>query len=357
MLLDAPTANRWPSLLALSGALVGRLDWWPSPPADAGSPIIAALAGSKHPVEDRPSRRPSHFADAGRRCCVRTAKTKSGAGATAAPTATSASPPMPMPMPCRWRSATGEWISSPIPGTYCYHGERAWRSYFRSTIAHNTAELGGRSQSSEGGPFMWVRHAQSPGNRSRRRRRHSPVDRGARRLRFTRPARLHRRSVLLDRASRSIDIIDEIEGGSHDIRLAFHLGPEVQVELDGSCAMLSWPDAAKPGTARLELPSALRWTLHRGQTEPILGWYSSGLGRRVPTFSLLGCGRCMAGAPLATRLEFLTSANCPRLAHPDEPYHGAHRMRTVTRRWRSKRRPDEPAGIGSAEVQPDRAAP
>ena len=46
------------------------------------------------------------------------------------------------------------------------------------------------------------------------------------------PPALHRRSVLLDRASRSIDIIDEIEGGSHDIRLAFHLGPEVQVELE-----------------------------------------------------------------------------------------------------------------------------
>ena len=44
------------------------------------------------------------------------------------------------------------------------------------------------------------------------------------------PPALHRRSVLLDRASRSIDIIDEIEGGSHDIRLAFHLGPDVQVE-------------------------------------------------------------------------------------------------------------------------------
>ena len=24
------------------------------------------------------------------------------------------------------------------PGTYCYHGDPAWRSYFRSTIAHNT---------------------------------------------------------------------------------------------------------------------------------------------------------------------------------------------------------------------------
>ena len=33
------------------------------------------------------------------------------------------------------------------PGTYCYHGEPEWRSYFRSTIGHNTVEIGGRDQS------------------------------------------------------------------------------------------------------------------------------------------------------------------------------------------------------------------
>ena len=45
------------------------------------------------------------------------------------------------------------------PGTYCYHGEPEWRSYFRSTIAHNTAEIAGRSQSVDGGAFMWLRQA------------------------------------------------------------------------------------------------------------------------------------------------------------------------------------------------------
>ena len=129
------------------------------------------------------------------------------------------------------------------------------------------------------------------------------------------PPTVHRRSVLLDRASRSIDIIDEIEGGSQDVRLAFHLGPEVQVELDESCAALSWPQAATPGAARLELPGVLRWSLHRGETDPILGWYSPGLGRRVPAFTLLGCGRWPSDAPLATRLEFLETGilleTCP----------------------------------------------
>ena len=200
------------------------------------------------------------------------------------------------------------------PGTYCYHGERAWRSYFRSTIAHNTVELGGQSQSSEGGPFMWMRHARTrevevidDGDIARWTAEHdgyASLD----------PPALHRRSVLLDRASRSIDIIDQIEGGSHDIRLAFHLGPEVQVELDGSCAVLSWPTASTPGAARLELPPGLQWSLHRGETDPILGWYSPGLGRRVPAFTLLGCGRCVPGAPLATRLEFLEAASYPKAA-------------------------------------------
>jgi len=49
----------------------------------------------------------------------------------------------------------------------------------------------------------------------------------------------------------------------------------------------------------------LRWSLHRGETDPILGWYSSGLGRRTAAFTLIGCGRSAPQTPLTTRLEFL----------------------------------------------------
>jgi hypothetical protein len=198
------------------------------------------------------------------------------------------------------------------PGTYCYHGERAWRSYFRSTIAHNTAELAGRNQSTDSGPFMWTNHAQAreievidDGDIARWTAEHNgyaSLD----------PPALHRRSVLLDRASRSVDIIDEIVSSRHDVRLAFHFGPEVHVELDGACATLSWPQADAPGAAWLELPGTLQWSLHRGETDPILGWYSPGLGRRVPAFALIGCGRCAPGAPLATRLEFREISTPPK---------------------------------------------
>jgi hypothetical protein len=190
------------------------------------------------------------------------------------------------------------------PGTYCYHGEPEWRSYFRSTIAHNTVELDGQSQSSDGGPFLWLRHANA--------REIDVRDDGAVAewtaehdgyLSLDRPAR-HRRTVQLDRAARSLDIVDQIDGSGHDVRLAFHLGPDVQAELDGNQAVLRWPGATTAGAAQLKLPGQLRWTLHRGETDPILGWYSGGLGRRVPTVTFLGCGRSAPDEPLSTRLEF-----------------------------------------------------
>jgi hypothetical protein len=293
---------------------VSRLDWWPPSLTDAGSVILGALAGGKHHVEDRPGRRPSRFADAGvtllrtsgeNEIWCRCNSSPHGYPGTAGHAHADA-------LSVEVRYAGVDILAD--PGTYCYHGERAWRSYFRSTIAHNTAELGGRSQSSERGRFMWVNHAPA--------REVEVVDDGdiaswtARHNGYASldPPAWHRRSVLLDRASRSIDIIDVIEGGRHDVRLVFHLGPQVQAELHGPNVILRWPAVSAPGVARLELPCALWWSLHRGETDPILGWYSPSQGRRVPAFTLLGSGRCVPGAPLATRLEFFEAASSPKAA-------------------------------------------
>jgi Heparinase II/III-like protein/Heparinase II/III N-terminus len=311
LLLDAPTPNRWLSMLALAEALVGQQDWWPRSPATAASSIVGALAGSRHQIGGRPSQRPSRFADAGITLLRTSRKNEIWCRCGGPHGYHSIAEHAHADGLCVEVRYAGVDILAD-PGTFCDYGERAWRSsfrstiaYFRSTIARNTAELSGRSQSGEGGPFMWVRHAHTreievldDGDIARWTAEHdgyASLD----------PSALHRRSVLLDRASRSIDIIDQIDGGSHDIRLAFHLGPDVRAELEESCALLDWPTASIPGAARLELPRGLRWSLHRGETDPILGWYSHGLGRRVPAVTLLGCGRSVPGIPLITRLEFL----------------------------------------------------
>jgi hypothetical protein len=313
LLLDAPALNRWPSLLALGAELFGRLDWWPPVPADAGSSIIGALPGAAREVAGRPGQRPWRFADAG------TALLRTRGG-------------LEPEIWCRCDGGPHGFLSIAAhahadalslevryggvdiladPGTYCYHGDPEWRSYFRSTIAHNTAELAGRSQSSEGGPFLWLRHAnarevivQDIGDAVEWTAEHDGY------LALNPPSR-HRRTVRLDRASRSVDIFDQIRGGRHDIRLAFHLGPEVEAELDGSYAVLRWTGTVAPGMARLELPLLLAWSLHRGETDPILGWYSGGLGHRVPAVTLLGRGRSAPDEPLVTRLEFLDAGPSP----------------------------------------------
>ena len=313
LLLDAPAPNRWPSLVMLGETIFGRLDWWPRPAADAASAIIGAMTCGKHAIQGRPARRPWRFADAG--------ITLLRATAPDAPEIWCRCDGGPHGYLSIAAHAHADALSVEIrhdgvdvladPGTYCYHGDVAWRSYFRSTIAHNTVELDGRDQSSSGGPFLWVRHART--------RELDAVD-GAvvaswvaeheGYARLDPPAR-HRRWVRLDRKARSIQIADEIYGGSHDLRLAFHLGPLVKAELDGALAVLDWPGEVTAGAARLQLPPGLRWSIHRGETDPILGWYSQGLGRRTPSTTLLGSGRCQPGTILTTRLEFLDADKLP----------------------------------------------
>ena len=309
-LLDAPVHNRWPTLLSLGEALFGRLDWWPGTVPGAGSVLISALLGSKREIPGRPGQRPSHFKDAGI-TILRTAQGDSpeiwcrcdggphGFLSIAAHAHADA-----LSVEVRHRGV--DILAD--PGTYCYHGEPQWRSYFRSTIAHNTVEFAGRSQSVEGGPFMWRRHARTSEIQA------SDLSWTAEHdgYKLLSPAARHRRSVRLDPERASIEIIDVVFGGCHDIRLTFHLGPDVHVELDDGCALLAWPAIGAmvtdtPCVARLDLSRGLRWSLHRGDTAPILGWYSPGLGRRVPAFSLIGEGRCDPGAPLITTLDFAES--------------------------------------------------
>jgi Heparinase II/III-like protein/Heparinase II/III N-terminus len=307
LLLDAPEPASWASLLALGDALFGRLEWWPPVTADAASTIISSLVVTAHEIQGRPVARPSRFADAG----MTMLRTSGDDGPE---------------IWCRCDGGPHGYLSIAAhahadalsvelryggvdiladPGTYCYHGEPAWRSYFRSTIAHNTIELGGQDQSGDGGPFLWLRHANG---------REIEVADNGETASWTaehdgylplQPPVHHRRSVRLDRASRSVAIVDTVNGGGHDLRLAFHLGPDVKAELTGSDAFLCWPGASAPGTARLELPRQLQWSLHRGETDPILGWYSCGLGRLAPAWTLIGRGRSTPHAAFATRIHFL----------------------------------------------------
>jgi hypothetical protein len=203
------------------------------------------------------------------------------------------------------------------PGTYCYHGEEAFRRYFRSTIGHNTVELGGTDQSLSGGPFMWLRHARTTGpelaydpdgNISRWSASHNGYE-------SLGSCGTHRRTVSLEQAERRLEISDEISSsGPLAARMAFHLGPRVSCRLETNCARLSWVGSdGREYSAIMELPMELSWSVHRGELEPMLGWYSSSFGRIEPTTVVMGeRARAKGKMELHTSIQFEEPAGVAR---------------------------------------------
>ena len=312
LVLDDPEFDPWGQLLGLGTALVGRLPWWPGRHESVAGAAAAALLPARPVVTGRPERAPQVFADAG----ITVLRTSPEDGAE---------------IWCRCDGGPHGFLSIAAhahadalsvevrydgvevlvdPGTYCYHGEPQWRSYFRSTLAHNTVEVDGVDQSVSGGPFLWSQHASTVVRRA------DTPERGvqtwtAQHTGYVRldPALRHERSVTLDPGTRVVTIVDTVTGGApHSVRLAFHIGPEVEVALSGSSAGLTWRGAAGPVSATLHLAEELRWTVHRGEVEPPLGWYSPAFGRRVETTTLLGVGTVAAALQLSTRLQLPVTA-------------------------------------------------
>jgi hypothetical protein len=299
LLLDAPSFQRWESLLETGRLLFGPLDWWPRfPPSDVRSALLTALARPPASLSpSRPRERPSTYSDAG----VTILRTYLGEDE----------------LWCRVDHGPHGYLSIaahahadalsvevrfagvPVlvdPGTFSYHGDPAWRYFFRSTLAHNTVEIARTDQSVSAGPFMWTSHAVTSTEYATSAQVLASHD-GYRRLR---PPVTHRRSVSLEPLG-TVTIEDWIEGVhfDHEFRIAFHLGPTLDCCLTDNIANLSWSG----GAARLQLPSALRWQVVRGQREPLLGWYSAGFDVVEPTYSLVGTGEGPQPCSLVTELS------------------------------------------------------
>jgi hypothetical protein len=306
LLLDHPEADPSASLLATGAALFGARDWWPNPGRiDLRTLLWRELAGGPKPGGCRPAKLPNRFADAGMVLLRHQAHAEDeiwcrcdhGPHGYLSIAAHAHADALSIELRCGGVEVLVD------PGTYAYQGEPEWRSYFRSTIAHNCLELAGQSQSVACGPFMWLRAATASevetsgldgGSKAIWRARHE----GYRRLS---PAARHERTVTLHRDTRRLVVEDAIESAArHDCRLAFHIGPEVDCFLDGSLAELSWQSSAGAWRALMLLPEELAWSACRGQTDPPLGWYSPFFGAKLPMMTLVGKGVIAGGARLTT---------------------------------------------------------
>nr|WP_223182935.1 MULTISPECIES: alginate lyase family protein [unclassified Streptomyces] len=303
LVVDGAGTDRWGSLLATGDAVFGRLPWWPETTGgDVRTPLLAALLRPAAPTASRPAERPSHFADAGltllRGPSGIWCRCDGGPHGFLAIAAHAHADALSVEVRHRGVDVLAD------PGTYCYHGQPEWRRYFRSTLGHNTLQWGDADQSVSGGPFLWTRHARSrvlvadvPG----------PDDTGTARWCAEHdgyPGVTHRRRVELTDAKRELRVVDEIGGAHGPVRLAFHLGPTVTAALTGGRAALGWTADGEDRTAVLDLPAGLSWRAHRGETDPPLGWYSAGFGRKEPATTLVGTGFTNGPTGFTTVLTF-----------------------------------------------------
>ncbi|MGV4925478.1 heparinase II/III family protein [Streptomyces sp. BHT-5-2] len=288
LVVDGAGTDRWASLLATGDAVFGRLAWWPTVTGtDVRTPLLAALIKPTVPSVTRPASRPAHFADAGMTILrgpagiwCRCDGGPHGFLSIAAHAHADA-------LSVEVRHDGVDVLAD--PGTFCYHGQPEWRQYFRSTLGHNTLQLDGGDQSVSGGPFLWTRQARSrvlvadtsgasEGGTARWCAEHDGYQRS-----------VHRRRVELTAARQELRVVDEVRGDRRaEVRLAFHLGPAISADVVGNRAVLTWSRDGEERSAVLDLPGQLSWRAHRGETDPPLGWYSAGFGRKEPATTLVG---------------------------------------------------------------------
>ncbi len=312
LLIDPPDRFARPmSLLAAATSIVGAAPWWPEAAGDIRSGLFAAFR-RRMPVATevgagRATRRPNHFPEAGLvllrdiepradelwcRCDSGPHGFLSIAGHAHADA-----------LSIELRHGGVDVLAD--PGTYCYLADPDARRYFRSTLGHNTLEIGGRDQARSGGPFLWLNAPKSDlleaaGLDDGRIARWSACHHG-----YAKQAgqAIHQRSVVLDRQDRWLLIEDRVQSAEPlSVRLAFHLGPAVGASLRGDGADLAWLGEDGPRTARLSLPPSLTWRAWRGSLDPMLGWYAPCFGQRVPATSMVGEGTIEPDEVLRTTL-------------------------------------------------------
>lgn len=182
------------------------------------------------------------------------------------------------------------------PGTFTYHTHREWRKYFVGTLAHNTARICGKDQATLAGPTMWLEHF------------HAQILDGGKDFicashdGYKKFGIVHKRTLRVE-SENEFEIIDEILSEKpFELELPFHLHPNVKVAENGRGYILT-----SPGARPVEwIPDEkLSYRTFRGETAPILGWYSEYFGEKVPTTVLYAKKRCEESSVFRTRVRVM----------------------------------------------------
>jgi uncharacterized heparinase superfamily protein len=187
------------------------------------------------------------------------------------------------------------------PGTYAYHTQPQWRSYFRGTAAHNTVRVDGADQSVPGGNFMWLTRAQA-GCTTWKSSAEFDIFEGWHNgyMRLADPV-MHWRRIAFHKRERRIAIDDTLRmSGTHDVELFFHCSEHCRVDVRPDGCLLTQGAI----TVRLTLPplAGESTQVHCGSLLPIVGWTSRRYDDKRPSSTIVWRGRLTGHAVLHSEL-------------------------------------------------------
>jgi len=176
------------------------------------------------------------------------------------------------------------------PGTGAYLADKGFREYFRSTLAHNTVAVDSRSQGEVLDCFLWRRPVHSVIDRLEESKGKAVIEGthwGYTKGRGHESKVVHSRRFTFFLQEGRIEIEDKfLTRGVHDGWINFILHPGCSLEktadsenpvriLNGGNTLLLQPD---PGSLV---------SFHRGEREPLFGWFSPGFMRWEPCWQVI----------------------------------------------------------------------
>jgi hypothetical protein len=202
------------------------------------------------------------------------------------------------------------------PGTSVYNAAPEWRTFFRSTRAHNTVVVDGQSQSEPGGSFSWRRKAKARVRKHISLPEFEYVD-GEHDGYSSLPKEIgHRRRLIYVRPDYWI-VLDNLRGkGEHTFDFLYHFASDVELFIVGDERKGDVECRARLIDTGLQMfmygSAPVRAEAIGGQVGPIQGWASRRYGERHPSPVLRASMRASAPATMMAMIMPGTAATQSR---------------------------------------------
>lgn len=185
-------------------------------------------------------------------------------------------------------------------GTYNYHVAKEWRSYFVSTMAHNTICIDNQNQARQVGDTMWLDHYKCEVLSVMQTEEFELVKASHNGYKNIK----HIREVCFNRKSDTFIIEDELEindGEEHECTILFHLHPDMVItKISSNKVLFAHPSGIK---LSLTIEGFDEIKFVKGQENPIIGWYSKSFMQKEPTAVIFSTKKTNLSFQSKTKIE------------------------------------------------------